>query len=127
MIELTPADRLKTHLILNYPRVKMKHVRLSDEPGFLQTSPDGRIDIRGAGYAKGNPSLRLWNELHRYFTQHVEVVKLKNGLPTLIAWNGLIYHLDQSKSFKPIREQVPVARRNHPQRTRKASRKGVNM
>lgn len=98
-MELKPVDRLKIHLLLHYPRLKMKHVQLSDRPGFLQ-APSGLIDIRGASYAAGTPPLRLWNELHSHFAHHVEVIKRKNNIPTRIAWNGMIYHLDQSKSFR---------------------------
>lgn len=97
---LTPADRLKVHFTLFYPHIKLKHVRMSHVPGFLQTLSGQMIDIRGASYASTNPPLRLWNELHSYFTQHVEVLKRKNSLPTLIVWNGLVYHLDQTRSFK---------------------------
>lgn len=112
-MDLTSADRLKVHLALHCPGVKMKHVRLSDVPGFLELSPFGRIDIRGAGYANDNPSLRLWNELHGHFAQHVEVIKRKNGIPTLIEWNGMVYHLDQTRSF------VTVYRRNEHNRERR--------
>lgn len=117
MMELTAADRLKIHLLLYYPSVKMKHVELSDTPGFLRCNPYGLIDIRGAGYGSGNPKLRLWNELHSHFTDKVSVIKSKNGFPTLIEWNGMIYHLDQTRSF------THTARRNKPNRT---PRKGVN-
>lgn len=125
---LTPTDRLKIHLTLHCRKVKIKHVRLSEVPGFLEVAPfnGGLIDIRGAGYGPGNPPLRLWNELHTYFTDHVEVIKRKNNVPTLIAWNGMVYHLDQTKSFTPAAEVVPVRRRKCPNRpARSNSGKGV--
>lgn len=115
-MDLTPADRLQIHLTLHYPGVKLKHVRLSDTPGFLELSPFGRIDIRGASYAtNGNSPLRLWDELHGHFAHHVEVIKRKNGLPTLIEWNGMVYHLDQSRSFN-----AAVYRRNERKRARQS-------
>lgn len=123
-MELTPADRLKVHLLLHYPNVKVKHVQLSETPGFLKAMPYGLIDIRGAGYATGNPPCRLWNELHEHFTHHVEIVKRKNSIPTLIVWNGLVYHLDQSRSFKPA--EKPVSRRNQAKRPARSKQgKGV--
>lgn len=119
MIDLTPSDRLKTHLILHCPNVKMKHVRLSSTPGFLEVEPSGQIDIRGAGYGPGNARMRLWDELHGHFAAHVQVIKQKNKIPTLIEWNGMIYHLDQNRSFMPSSDcSSPIGRRNQPARSR---------
>lgn len=115
MIELTAAERLKVHLTLFYPSIKMKHVRLSAVPGFLELPSGKLIDIRAASYGSDTPPLRLWNELHSHFTQNVQVVRRKNGLPTLISWNGMIYHLDQSKSFKA--GEIPlITRRSIPKK-----------
>lgn len=112
MIELTAAERLKVHLMLFFPHIKVKHVRLSATPGFLELPSGQQVDIRGASYGNDNSPLRLWNELHKHFTQNIEVLKRKNNLPTLIAWNGMIYHLDQTKSFS---EEL-ITRRSLPKR-----------
>lgn len=98
-MELTPIERLEVHLMLHYPKVKLKNVRLSENPGFLQ-SVHGLIDIRGVSYSSNNPPLRLWNELHYYYSQHVDVIKRKNGQPTLIVWNGMVFHLDQTRTYQ---------------------------
>lgn len=118
MIELTAAERLRIHLMLHYPHVKMKDLRLSEVPGFLEAYPSGRIDIRGASYGSGSSSLRLWNELHSHFCQHVQVLKRRYSTPTLIEWNGMIYHLDQTRSFiQPVKQFPVTKRRNKPQRS----------
>lgn len=99
MIELTPGERLHVHLHLYYPGVKMKHVRLSENTGFLEVVPLGQIDIRGASYGPKDNPLRLWNELHGHFSQHVKVMKRKNGHPTRILWNGMVFQLDQNFTY----------------------------
>ena len=98
-MNLSPLDRLRIHLILYHPKVQIKHICLSSKPGFLITA-NGAIDIRGASYGDENPKLRLWNELHDFFKDHVTVISRKNGRPTHIAWNGNVFHLDQTQSFK---------------------------
>lgn len=126
MIELSPADRLKVHLMLFYPHIKMKHVKLSFVPGFLELPSGQLIDIRGASYGSDSHALRLWNELHGHFTQHIQILKRKNSLPTLISWNGMIYHLDQTKTFKP--EEIPlITRRSIPKgRARMRTKKDMS-
>lgn len=100
MIELTTEERLKIHLLLHYPDVKLKNITLCKKPGFLQnTINNSLIDIRGASYGPNNP-LRLWDELHSYFTQHIQILKRKNGQPTLILWNGMVFHLDQTRTYQ---------------------------
>lgn len=98
-MELTPIERLEVHLLLHYPKLKLQHVRLSPTSGFLHT-PLGTIDIRGVSYSPNNPPLRLWNELHYYYSQHVDVIKRKHGQPTLIVWNGMVFHLDQTRTYQ---------------------------
>lgn len=99
-MELSPLDRLKVHLALHHPNLKLRNIRLSKTPGFLHSSAHGLIDIRGAGYGSDNPPLRLWGELHDCFVDVVSVVKRKYGKPTLIEWNGMTYHLDQVRSYR---------------------------
>lgn len=98
-MNLTPEIRLKAHLILYYPNVRMTTVSLSATPGYIITG-SAVINIRGAGYAPGNAPLRLWNELHAYYSSHVEIVREKNKQPTIIAWNGMVYTLDQKRSHR---------------------------
>lgn len=108
-MQLTPVDRLRVHLALYHPKLKVKNITLSMNPGFLN-STQGIIDIRGAGYGKDSSSMRLWNELHSYFCHHVDIIKRKNNHPTLILWNGNVYHLDQQRSHRPRREVKRGAR-----------------
>lgn len=122
-MELTPAERLEVHLILHYPKVKMKSVRLSEVPGFLQ-SIHGLIDIRGVSYSSSNPPLRLWNELHYYFNQHVDVVKRKHGQPTLILWNGMVFHLDQTRTYNKEVSQGRRIKRHRPRNIQTISEGG---
>lgn len=118
-MELTCEDRLKIHLLLHYPNVKLKHVNMSYKPGFLKHK-SGLIDIRGASYGTATHHLRLWEELHDYFTQHIELVQAKNGQPTLILWNGMVFHLDQVRTYRS------QERRNHRKRERIYSTKNTN-
>lgn len=110
-MELNPVERLTIHLLLYHPKVKMKDVRISGIPGQLLTAY-GPIDIRGASYdSKSSHSLRLWTELHEHFSDHVDVLKVNNGQPTLIIWNGMVYHLDQTRSYKAPERRVHRERR----------------
>lgn len=120
-MELNPVERLAVHLLLHYPRVKMKDVRLSGTPGHLLTS-SGSIDIRGASYdSKSSHPLRLWTELHEHFSHHVDVLKRNNGQPTLIIWNGMVYHLDQTRSYKSQERRVHRERKRNIQTIREGS------
>lgn len=105
-MELTPAERLHVHLLLYYPYLRIKDVSLSNTPGFLQYE-NGLIDIRGASYGTGGHPLRLWNELHQHFAHHVDVIKRKYGQPTIVLWNGMVFHLDQAKTYRLKEERRP--------------------
>lgn len=115
-MELTAAERLEIFLLLHHPKLKMHTIRLSESPGFLQ-SVYGLIDIRGASYDSKSHPLRLWQELHHYYSQHIDVLKRKHGQPTLILWNGRVFHLDQTRTFKEVKEE------RRPRRKRERSKK----
>lgn len=101
---LSPLDRLLIHLALYYPDVRLKDVSLHEKAGILHV-PTGTINIRSAGYGKESPSLRLWNELHDYFKEYVKVLRTKQGQPTRIEFNGCIYNLDPSKTYRQKEEK----------------------
>lgn len=98
MMELTPIDRLKVYLNLHYPKCKMRHIRLLGEPGWIQIDKEA-VDIRGVGYPPKTAILRLWKELHEHIS-FVDVQKEKNGQATRIEYQGAVYSLVPSLTYR---------------------------
>lgn len=105
MMELNPIERLRIHLILHHPKVRIRHIKLSKKPGYLYSSQVGMIDIRGASYPLVCPPTRLWDELHDYFTSAVMVLKRKNGQATVIEYDGDFYSLNQHKTHRNTKKE----------------------
>lgn len=102
-MDFTPVERLQLFLELHYPGIKLHQVSLLAAPGWLMIGPKA-VNIRGEGYPRRTPVLRLWKELHGYYNAHVDVVIEKNAMPTKIVWQGRTYILDHWTTYKKRRK-----------------------